>query len=224
MAVNSKKKNSDDDFLIDKLALLVEAIAKTFGSNCEVVLHDLRQLDKSIIKIEHGYITGRKVGSSVTDLALRTFREDMTNDILLNYKTKTKNGKTLKSSTVIIRNKKKVLIAALCINIDISNLQVVSSVLSELCTITEEEGKIAETFERDLNHTIGSIIDNVISSYHINVPDMQKEDRIRIITKLDEQGVFLVKGAIKIMANILKVSKYAVYNYLEEIRSTRGKP
>jgi predicted transcriptional regulator YheO len=32
----------------------VDALAETFGTHCEVVLHDLRNLDKSIVKIAHG--------------------------------------------------------------------------------------------------------------------------------------------------------------------------
>ena len=81
MTPSTTKSNSDDDFLIERLAVLVEAIAKTFGSRCEVVLHDLRKLDRSIVKIEHEHITGRKVGGSLTDLALRHIRENMTNDL-----------------------------------------------------------------------------------------------------------------------------------------------
>ena len=165
MPPSTSKSSSDDDFLIERLAILVEAIAKTFGSRCEVVLHDLRKLDRSIVKIEHEYITGRKVGGSLTDLALRHIRENMTNDLLLNYQTTTKDGRTLKSTTVQIRNRKKVPIAALCINIDITNLQQACSEMTELCQISKETEEITESFENDITGTISCIIENTISNY-----------------------------------------------------------
>jgi predicted transcriptional regulator YheO len=41
----TKKKNSNKVFLLDGLKILVDGIAKTFGSCCEVALHDLSNLD-----------------------------------------------------------------------------------------------------------------------------------------------------------------------------------
>lgn len=220
--MSGKKINrarEEDDFLIERLSLFVEAIAKTFGSNCEVVLHDLRQLDRSVVKIENGHVTGRKAGSSVTDLALKSLKENAGNDILLNYKTKAKNGKSLKSTTVVIKNRRNVPIAALCINIDVTILQAARSIMNEFCYVSEIEEPAKETFENDFSNTVGSIIDRVIAA----APIHQKEERIKIVANLYEQGVFLVKGTVKIVADRLNVSKYAIYNYLDEIRSQERK-
>ena len=43
---------------------LAKGLAKQFGEQCEVVLHDLTTEDfgKSIILIENGHVTNRKVG------------------------------------------------------------------------------------------------------------------------------------------------------------------
>ena len=49
---------------------------------------------------------------------------------------------------------------------------------------------------------------------------MEKEDKLVIVRRLDEKGVFLVKGAIDYVANILGVSRYTIYNYLDEVRSS----
>jgi len=47
---------------------------------------------------------------------------------------------------------------------------------------------------------------------------MSKEDKIEIIRQLEEQGFFLIKGAIKLIAGKLRISKSTVYTYLEQIR------
>jgi len=35
---------------------------------------------------------------------------------------------------------------------------------------------------------------------------------------LDKKGVFLVKGSVEQVASVLGVSRYTIYNYLEETR------
>ena len=86
--------------LIKSLIPLVKTIALTFGKNCEVVLHDLSDPQSSIVAIENGHVTGRKIGDPITDLALAAWRKggfgDSKEDKLINYKTQTKNGKILK--------------------------------------------------------------------------------------------------------------------------------
>lgn len=45
----------------------VKGLAETFGSNCEVVLHDFSDLQHSIIAIENGHVTGRSLGSPMME-------------------------------------------------------------------------------------------------------------------------------------------------------------
>ncbi|MDW7740610.1 MAG: helix-turn-helix domain-containing protein [Bacillota bacterium] len=49
-----------------------------------------------------------------------------------------------------------------------------------------------------------------------------KEDKIKIVSLLDDRGVFLVKGAVEQVAKDLVVSKYTIYNYLEEARVAKN--
>lgn len=222
MITKGNFKKSEDDFLIENLSRIIEPVAHTFGSYCELVLHDLRHLETSIVKIAHGHITGRSPGGSVTDLGLKTIKENMTDDVWQNYKTTSKNGRVLKSTTILFRNRKKVPIAALCINLDVSELTTGCSFLNELCQFNEAKTEITETFETDINNTIKSMIDQVIANYHISVSAMKKKDRVNIVARLEEQGAFQVKGTVKMVAKELNVSKYAIYSYLEEVKSTHA--
>ena len=49
---------------------MVKFIAAVCGPRCEVALHDLDDVDHSIVAIENGHITGRKVGDGLVDFAL----------------------------------------------------------------------------------------------------------------------------------------------------------
>ena len=53
------------------------------------------------------------------------------------------------------------------------------------------------------------------------MPMMKKENKMRVVKALDEHGIFLIKGAVDSVAGFLDVSRYTVYNYLQEIRSQR---
>lgn len=50
----------------DTLIQLARGIAAQFGPNCEVVVYDLTENDveHSIVAIENGHVTGRKVGTA----------------------------------------------------------------------------------------------------------------------------------------------------------------
>ena len=80
---------------------LVKFLAEVLGEKCEVVLHDLNNLENSIIAIENGHISGRKVGDPLTDLALKIVREenDLEKNYMTNYTGKTNDGKDLRSLT-----------------------------------------------------------------------------------------------------------------------------
>ena len=47
---------------------------------------------------------------------------------------------------------------------------------------------------------------------------MTKDDKVEIVRTLDQKGAFLIKGAIDYVAKVLCVSRYTVYNYLDEVR------
>ena len=61
--------------LLKAFCPVVDCIADLFGSNCEVVLHDITQPEKSIVKIRNGHVTGRKVGDPLTDLGLKMIKD-----------------------------------------------------------------------------------------------------------------------------------------------------
>ena len=70
-----------------------------FGKKCEVLIHNFSSPQHSIMVIENGYVTGRKIGDPITDLALSVWKKNgyknKNTDRIVNYKTKTKDGKIM---------------------------------------------------------------------------------------------------------------------------------
>lgn len=215
------KEKTPEDSLFEPLKLVVDGIARTFGARCEVVLHNLSDLDRSIVKIANGHVTGRTVGGGITDQGLRFLKSGRQEDLLINYPSVTKDGRLLKSSTIVFRDDERKPVAAICINFDVTDILNFNTAIQDTFMVSEEtEGKSPiETFESDIASTLNEIADKVIRKTGKSVPSMGRGDRIEIVRQLEDQGFFLIKGALKLIAKKLKVSKFAIYNYLDQVRT-----
>lgn len=208
---------------IEPFIPLVDAIAETFGKNCEVVLHDFSKPDQSIIKIANGHVTGRDIGSPATGLILPLIGKKTENEAIVAYCTKTKKGADLKSTTVLIKDRKQKVIGALCINVDITPYISTKSVLDELCFISGANNKEGtkespEKFESNVDSLINELLQQNIKKIGKPVVHMRKEDKLQAIRNLKENGLFFIKGAAKRVSNELNVSLATIYKYLEEIK------
>ncbi|SDK57283.1 helix-turn-helix transcriptional regulator [Natronincola ferrireducens] len=205
--------------ILNSMIPMVEGIAKTLGQNCEVVLHELKNSQKSIVAIYNGHVTGRSMGSPMLDVGIQAIRKGNDADNILNYRNKSSDGRVLKSSTMFIRDQEDQIIGCLCINIDISEFVVAQKALEDLLkTDIKGEENLGEFPNNNVNDVLINIVAETLDSYGKPVSYMNKEEKVNIVKKLDEQGAFLIKGAIDYVAKILCVSRYTIYNYLDEIR------
>ncbi|MCK4448192.1 MAG: PAS domain-containing protein [Candidatus Marinimicrobia bacterium] len=171
-------------------------------------------------------VTGKKVGDPITDLALASWRQggfgNKKEDKLINYRTKTKDGRILKSSTVFIKDKNSKIVGCLCINYDMTSHLMFEKIINEFCTIADlSEQKEEETFIKDVDEILENIISKAIEKINKSISLMQKEDNLRVIGIVDEKGGFMIKGAISQLAHKLNVSRYTIYNYLEELKAKK---
>jgi predicted transcriptional regulator YheO len=200
-----------------------------FGKKCEVVLHDFTIPQHSIVEIENGYVTGRKIGDPITDFALSIWRKDgygkKKEDKIVNYRTKTKDGKILRSSSVFIRDDQKKIIGCLCINYDLTEYLMFNKIIGEFCNTidldNEKSKEEAETFTNDVDDVLKDIIIKAIDEVGKPISMMQKEDKLMVAKIVDEKGGFLIKGAINQLAAEINVSRYTVYNYLDELKTKK---
>ncbi len=198
---------------------MVDCIADLFGSDCEVVLHDISDLENSIIKIRNGHVTGRKVGDSMTDVGLEMIKKANGGlTVLGNYNPRTMSEKLLKSNAINIRNLKDEVIGILCINLDVSNLSKIGQAINNFCKSEDNKEEKEEDFGSDIWSIIDEIINKIVNKKGKRIHNLTKEDRIKIINELDKKGIFLIKGAIFQVSKALGISSPTIYKYLEEIR------
>ena len=206
---------------------IVKAIAKTFGKDCEVLLHDANNLENSIVVIENGHVTGRKVGSPMTDLGLYFLKSDLFKDteFIANYQTESKDGKKLKSTSIFIRDNKKKIVGFLCINYALDHLTEIRRKIDDFCAVNKDADKNIfnneekeEIFTDNLDDLLERVFIKAREKVGKPIEKMQKDDKLEIVRYLQKKGVFLVKGNIDKIAKKLNVSRYTIYNYLSEIK------
>ncbi len=198
---------------------VVDGIAKTFGKNCEVVLHDFSKMDRSIIAIVNGHVTGRSIGGPLHESLLKNVLDNNIKEDKINYTGKSAEGRVLKSSTMFIKDEKEEIIGCICINFDLSELIVSKRVIDDLIqTQTVKMEQDVEESTNKVNDVLTEIVKKTLEKSGKPVAYMSKDEKVIIVKDLDYQGAFLIKGAIDYVAKVLCVSRYTIYNYLDEIR------
>ncbi len=207
--------------MLQFLFQLAKGLARQFGPNCEVVVHDLTSNDEdnSIVAIENGQVTGRKVGDGPSHAvleALRTGRENVPDH--LSYLTKTKDGKILKSSTIYIRDDDGKAVGVFAINYDITLMLAMEDILHQF-TATEAPNLEPERISRNVSDLLDELIEQSVAIVGKPVALMTKEDKVRAIQFLNETGAFLITKSGDKVCKFFGISKYTLYSYIDEAKA-----
>ena len=201
---------------LELLCQIAKGIAAQFGSHCEVVVHDLtRHADHTIVAIENGHVSGRKVGDGASAVVLeRMEHQEWEARDHLCYLTRTPDGKILKSSTVYIRNSKGKVSAILAINYDISKLLMVESAVHDLISTGEPQQEEPEKIV-NVNDLLEELIQQSVALVGKPAALMNKEGKVRAIRFLNQNGAFLVTKSGDKIAKYFGISKYTLYSYID---------
>jgi predicted transcriptional regulator YheO len=206
---------------------LVHGLAEMLGPDCEVVLHDLAAMPRSIVAIENGQVTGRRLGDVPTDQMLRSLRNaDHTPDVRL-YLT-SKEGKVLKSLAVTLRGTRGQPIGVLGVNLDISEIVQAQRTLSALSTVgrsgVSAPPATEEVFGGDIRDVLAGMIAAILNEMGKLPGTMTRDEKMEVVKRLEERGAFLVKRSAEQVAEALDLSRFTIFSYLKEIRHATGGP
>lgn len=206
---------TERDAILAALRPVVDGIAATFGPVCEVVLHDYRRPENSVVAIA-GSVTGRRVGGAMSEIGMRMVaRGDEAADEL-NYVTRTDTGTLVKSSTMLLRDSSGRVFGAVCVNVDVTAASEVHALLGALAGIgaAPEEPPVT-TFGDDID----SVVDVMLDAHrHQSWALLDRAGRLDLFRSLDERGVFAVRRAIEQVAGRLGISRASAYSYLSQSR------
>ena len=162
------------------LVNIMKLIAAEFGPQCEIVLHDWsKEYDKTIIAIENGHVSGRKVGDGGSNLGLEVMRGTSDGSNQLNYLTQLSDGRMLRSSSLYLEDEEGKKIGALCINRDITDYIRMQNQLSEITMVPNGvpggNMETREFFTTDVNELLDYLLSESIRQVGKSPSQMNKE-------------------------------------------------
>jgi predicted transcriptional regulator YheO len=201
--------------IIESYKPVVQALAAYLGEGCEIVLHSLHDLERSVVQIENGHHSGRSVGSPITDLALNMLAQlegNSSQQDYIIYNNKSKNGEPIKAATIVIRGSNLQAIGLVCLNYYLNTP--LHAFLESFSNIRSEQAGDAESYVKNVDELIERAVIKGKTEIDNNptIPNAKKTREI--ILELNRKGVFQLKDAVIKVSKILGISKNTIYMYL----------
>ena len=217
--------------ILQEYVKLTEFLGIVLGSDYEVVFHDLTNPDHSVVAIANGFISGREKGAPLTNMALAILKDKSYEDS--DYRINSAGlslitGKKLHTNTFFVKHDGE-LIGMLSVNFDDSRYKAAASQVMSLINTqySEKQEAVPKTHETEEFSTLPEAITSEaiareLARKGVTADRLTQEERVEIIAALEEQGIFLLKGAVKDVASALKCSPPSVYRYISQLKTSAG--
>lgn len=204
---------------LERLKVIANGLAIQFGPSCEVLIHDLQgDLDTSLVYIENGTITNRHVGDGPSHVVLDVLNYDDGSEGRFGYLTKTKDGRILKSSTMYIRDDNGNIDYLLGINQDITEFVMMHRSLESLIGIGQAENGTVEKITTSVSELLDDLLLEAERLVGKPGPLMNKVERLKAISYLNEKGAFLISKSSEKIAEYFNISKFTLYSDLNTVK------
>lgn len=234
---NDRMKDSapvqDEQALLGVLQGVAKALECAVNQHTEVVVHNLRQPEASIIEIVNGHVSGRHVGSAIiagpaedkafdTLVASKAAAHPNEVRVVANYTSKASDGRSLRSSSVVMFDADGVPAAALCVNVDMGAIERLQRDIQGALIPTVLPPLPAPRAETNIEDLIEEIIASALDTAGVPVERMSKAEKKTAVSIMHERGLFVIRGSVERVAARLGVTKFTIYNYLDEIGAKRS--
>ncbi|MBB1122695.1 transcriptional regulator [Limosilactobacillus albertensis] len=215
---------------------LADFVSDILGPNSEVVLNDVTDLDHAVVYIKNPTITNRKIGDPASDFVLKIMKDGIDDEInyIANYSGKSKKHPHIRASTFFIRKSNRV-IGMLCININQEPLERLNEQIDNFRKLfevnttpignynsqspsTSENENIAENFNNSVTSLAKAAVEKKERELNITANYFQQDQKIELIKELYEEGYFLLKDSIRVIAEYLNSSVPTIYRYLNKVK------
>jgi predicted transcriptional regulator YheO len=204
----------ENELLLREAAKIVEGLGKMFAPCCEVVLHDLRQPENSIVAIECP-LSGRKVGERATEMGLARIKDPSFPDIVQNYSNVFPDGRAAKSTSIGIKNSQGKFVAAICLNLDLSMFSSMQRVIAQLTSVDMDAAPVKEALRARSIDEVREALESLAAEYNMQPRALNAQQRKEVILLLAKTGLLQLRGAASVTADILGISRASVYNALK---------
>lgn len=192
---------------------LIKAIVELFHPLVEVAIHDL---EKGTVAALYHNISQRKVGELSPLKELKVEIKDFP-DFFSPYYKQNWDGRSLKCTSITMRNKKGTPIGLICINADVSVLQDSSRLLEAFLKTKSSAENPIEIFGSECESQAEGIIQQFLDEKSLSLNRLNRVQKRELVQKLYRKGVFNFKNAAPFVAKKLNTSRASIYNYIKQV-------
>jgi predicted transcriptional regulator YheO len=204
----------ENELLLREAKKIVEALGKMFAPCCEVLLHDLRNPDNSIIAIECP-ISGRRVGEATTEMGRARIADRNFPEVVQNYPNTFPDGRPAKSTSIGLRNSSGDYVAAICLNLDVSLFTSVQNVLERLTRADSDAAPVRENLKSFSNDELKRAVEAFAADCNLQPRALSPSQRRMLINRLNESGLLQLRNGASQAAELLGITRASVYNALK---------
>lgn len=124
------------------------------------------------------------------------------------------DGRKIKSISSLIKNEKNKAIGIFCINLDITKFDACKNMLDNFLNLQSILTQPIPLFKDDWQEKINQYTHTYLRKNHLNLETLSKIEKKKIVQHLNELGAFTGRNAAHYIAQLLKISRATVYNYL----------
>lgn len=205
--------------------MIAHGIARHFGNDCEVCIHDLQanDLEHTICYIINGHVSGRKIGDGASKIVLETLEALKKGDNVsdhLGYRTHTSDGRILKSSTIFLKDESGKYRFILSINHDMTDFINAQSALSNIVENIEAAGEdIYGQIPLSVNDLLDNLIEQSVKLVGKTPALMTKDEKVKAIKFLQDAGAFLITRSGDKISQFFGISKFTLYSYIDQAKA-----
>lgn len=211
----ASRLHDEADAILSAVAATVDGIAATFGPFCEVLVHDYRTPESSVVAVA-GSVTGRRAGDPMSEIGRRMHSHGDAAQPDLNYQNRTPDGRSMKSSTIPLRDSNGQVIGCLCINLDTTALHTMHRQLESLLGVHPTETLPTTDFPSNFDAALDELLLFESRSRGKELGELTKAERGDLLRKINERGLLEARGAVRRISTRLGVSRAAIYQDLKE--------
>lgn len=188
---------------------VAEALARLLHPHAEVVLHDL---ESGTIASIFNAISRRRVGDASLIEDVERLRDGL--NVHGPYEKRLFDGRRIKYVSSLLKNDAGEAVGLLCVNLDVSLVEQLGTVIQGFLDSTRDSGALDELFEDDWQERINAFVSNHLEEKHRALAALTRTERAVLVRALHAAGGFRATGAADYVARVLGVSRATVYNDL----------
>ena len=203
--------------IFERYVQIANVLGQMFPNVLEVAIHSFEDLDRAIIHIVNGHISGREIGGPASELNMRRLLEGDFPDDLINYASRNNRGQQLKSSSLAIRDDQGEIIGAFCLHFDTSQFEHFKKFLEHLVSSNVPSFLGVNDFgsSQPYDEEIKEEVNAWLLQRGLFMSKLTYKDKQSVVEHLFRRGCFAKKGAILCVATVLQLTRQSIYKYIE---------